>query len=117
MFYSLFLQILSGIVGLWVAEYFVVGVQIIGNWQMILLAGAALGAVNFFVKPVVNVITFPLKLLTFGLFTIVVNMGMVWIIDILFPELIIDGIIPLFWTAIVVWILSIILSLFGRGKI
>lgn len=115
MFQTLFLQILAGILGFWLAAKFVSGVEFIGPIQSLLLAGLILGLVNFFIKPIVKLITWPLKILTFGLFSIVINMTMVWIVDILFPELIIAGIIPLFWTTVIVWGLSLILFLFGKG--
>jgi len=114
---SLFLQILAGILGLYLATKFVSGVEFIGPIQSLLLAGLILGLVNFLVKPIVKFITWPLRVLTFGLFTIIINMGMIWIVDILFPELIIPGIIPLFWTTVIVWALNLILSLFGKGAI
>jgi len=37
---------------------------------------------------------------------------MVWTVDILFPELIISGIIPLFWTTVVIWGVSLLLGLY-----
>jgi len=113
---SLIIQILSGIAGLWLADRFVPGVDFTGSIEALLIAGLALGLVNFFLKPIIKLITFPLRLLTLGLFGIVINMAMIWIIDILFPELIILGIIPLFWTSLIIWGMSTILSLLGKGK-
>lgn len=42
-----------------------------------LLAGAVLGVVNMFVRPIVKVLSFPFYLLTLGLFFIVVNALMI----------------------------------------
>jgi len=115
--HSLILQIIAGIVGLWAATRFVGGVEFTGPLTTLLIAGTALGAINTFIKPIVKLVTLPLRLLTFGLFGIVINMVMVWIVDILFPELIVTGLIPLFWTSIAIWILSAAVSLFGKGKL
>lgn len=117
MIQSLVLQIISAIVGLWLAARFVSGVELVGPIQTLLLTGSILGLVNSFLKPIVKLITLPLRLLTLGLFSIVVNMAMVWLVDVFFPELIIEGIFPLFWTTLIIWSLSIFLSLFGKGKI
>lgn len=109
----LLFQIVAGILGLWLAIKFVPGVEFRGPINTLLLAGLVLGLINFFIKPIINKITFPLRILTLGLFSLVINMIMVEIVDILFKELIIEGIVPLFWTSLIVWVLSLF---FGVAK-
>lgn len=109
---NLFLQIISGILGLWLAVQFVSGVEFIGPWKILLFCGFILGLINFFIKPVLNFIALPLRMLTLGLFSLVINMGMIWIVDVFFPELIIKGLIPLFWATLIIWGLTFILPLF-----
>ena len=82
------LQIAAGIGGLWLATAFIVGVSFDG--------------------------TLPLNILTLGLFSLVVNMLMVLAVDILFIDLTIAGLIPLFWTTLLVWGLSIIPNIFSK---
>lgn len=117
------LQITGGILGIWIAVKFIPGAELKiipghssifdialnANWQILLLTGSCLGLVNFLIKPLLQVITFPLRILTMGLTGLAINMAIVWLIDILFAELIIQGIIPLFWTTLVVWILNFLL--------
>jgi|TARA_B100001971_G_C18255142_1_gene581452 putative membrane protein len=114
---SLILQILSGILGLWLAARFVSGVEFTGSLQTLLAAGLILGLINLFIKPVIKLVSLPIRLLTFGLFGIIINMAMLWILDIVFPELIISGITPLFWATIIIWAISLIFSVTGKGKI
>ncbi len=123
---SLILQIIAGILGIFLATKFVPGVSLeiipgqsslfgiefTASWQILLLVGSALGLINFFIKPVLKMITLPLRILTFGLFSLVINMVMVWTVDILFPELVIQGIIPLFWTTVIIWGVSLLLGLY-----
>ncbi len=45
-----------------------------------LFAALVLGLVNAVIRPVVNVLTLPLNILTLGLFTLVVNGVMLWIV-------------------------------------
>ena len=110
---QLFWQIIFGILGLYLAILLVPGVAISGGEELtqqgikaLLLAGAVLGLINFFIKPIVKIITFPLRLLTFGLFGLIINMAMVWIVDVLFFELTIANLSALFWTSLIVWLLS-----------
>ena len=113
---KLIIQIIAGVASLWLAAKFVPKVDFVGDLQYLFLAGGFLGIINFFIKPILKIITLPLKILTFGLFSLVINMAMVWIVDIFFPELIIQGIIPLFWTTLVVWGVSILLGLYTPRK-
>ena len=106
-------QIIVGILGLYLAILLVPGVAISGGEELtqqgvksLFLAGAVLGLINFFIKPIVKIITFPLRLLTFGLFGLVINMAMVWIVDIIFPELVIANLSAIFWTSLIIWLLS-----------
>lgn len=108
----LLLQILAGILGLWLASYFVSGVEFIGSWKTLLLCGLILGLINFFIKPVLNFIALPLRMLSLGLFSLVINMGLIWMVDVFFTELIIKGLIPLFWTSLIIWGLTFILPFF-----
>jgi len=123
---KLFLQIIAGILGIFLATKFVPGVSLeiipgqsslfgiefTAAWQILVLVGGVLGLINFFIKPVLKIITLPLRLLTFGLFSLVINMLMVWVVDILFLELVISGIQPLFWTTVIIWLISLLLGLY-----
>lgn len=85
-------------------------------WTLILVA-LVFGLVNWLVKPVVKLLTFPLFILTLGLFTLVVNALMLlltsWLSDVLNLSFHVEG----FWTAvlggliisIVSWALHIVL--------
>ncbi len=122
---KLIFQVIAGILGIFLAEKFVPGVflDIIPNqssflgivftadWQILILTGVALGLFNFILKPILGLITFPLKVLTLGLFGFALNMFLVWLVAFLFPELAIQGLIPLFWTTLIIWLINIILGL------
>lgn len=108
--FSLISQVLGSIAGLWLADQLVPGVEILGNWQVLAIIGTVLGLANALLKPILSALTFPLKILTLGLFGLVLNMLFIWLADIAFPELIITGLIPLFWTTAIVWLANFILQ-------
>ena len=128
--WRLLIQAVSGISGLWLADRFVKGVDFTGPLFIIpkseaeigqifgtlVFVGAFWGLLNFFVKPLLKIITFPLRLITLNLFSLVIAMGLVWAVDIVFPELIIQGIIPLFWTTLILWVLSTFLTAWLPNK-
>ena len=120
----LFLQIVSGILGLWLADRFIPGVDFKGFLfilptgiadlskllNTLTFAGILLGILNFALKPILKKITFPLRIITFNLFSLVIAMFLVWLVDIFSPELIIQGLKPLFFTTIIVLAVNFILS-------
>ena len=87
------------------------GITLSQQWQLFLMTGAILGVINFFIKPIIKKLTLPLRILTLGLFSLILNMAVIWFLDILLQELQILGIIPLFFTTIIVWITNFILGL------
>ena len=114
---DLFIKIVSGILGLWLASQFLDEVIFIGSWQTLAIAGLVLGLINFFVKPVLKTITLPLRIITLGLFGLVINMAIIWLVDIFFSQLNIVGILPLLWISLIVWGLGIVLNkLFPKNK-
>ncbi len=118
-------SILAGILAIFLATRFVPGVSLeiipgqsvffgvvlTQRWQILILVGAVLGLINFFIKPILDKLTFPLKILTLGLFSLILNMAVIWFLGILFPEFEIKGLIPLFWTTLIVWGINFLLGL------
>lgn len=116
MIQSLLLHILAGIAGLWIALQFISGAEFTGSNQQLLIVGLVLGILNAILKPVLNIITFPIRILTLGLSSLVINLLLVWMLDIFFPELTFIGFLPLIQTTLIVWLITIPLSLISRGK-
>jgi putative membrane protein len=113
---NLIFQVAAGILSFWLAIKFVPGVEFSGETKYLLLVGLVLGLINFFIKPILNLITLPLRTVTFGLFGLVINMVIIWVVDIIFPELIISGLVPLFWTTLIIWGVSIFFGLYNQKK-
>ena len=77
----------AGLTGLalWVVTKFVAGVEFVGGDStlqrvgIIFVVAVIFGLVNAFVKPIVQLISLPLYIVTLGLFHVVVNALMLWI--------------------------------------
>jgi len=120
----LFWHIVAGVLSIFLAVRFVPGVslevipgetffriEIAQEIQALLLVGGILGIINFFVRPIINRITLPLKILTLGLFPFILDLITVWILDVFFQEFTVLGLTPLFFTAAIVWITNFFLGL------
>ena len=101
---SLLLKIIGSTLGFWLAAELIPGVTLVGGGKALVLTGLALGLANFFLKPILAIVSFPLKILTFGLFGLVLNVLMVWLIDFLLPELTLSGLTALLGTTFFVWL-------------
>ena len=58
---------------LWVAAYFLTGLDFNGTSSSSLMVAAVFGLVNSLLRPLLTVLTCPLIVLTLGLFTLVIN--------------------------------------------
>ena len=113
------LRILIAAVGLWLAARIVPGVTADG-WTTLLIAGFLLGIVNAVVRPVVTVLTFPLTIVTLGLFLLVVNAAMIGLVAWFLDGPAVDGLLPgvqaAVVTGIVSWIGQVLLGDAGRRE-
>jgi putative membrane protein len=86
-----------------------------------LAAGLLLGLINAIVRPVLVVLTFPITLLTLGLFLLVLNGLCLWLVSVFVSGFHVAGFWPAFWGALVVsivsWILTALVSDSGRVTI
>jgi len=112
MIQTVILSLVAGIGGLWVATKFVPGVSFEGSWQTFLMVAGVLGVILIIVKPILSFVSFLLRIVILG----AILFGVVWGLDIAFPELNILGLVPLAWTVLAIGGASIILSLLGKGK-
>jgi putative membrane protein len=96
---KLLLRLLVTAAALWVATRFVPGISFAGN-NYVALLGVALvfGVVNTFVRPVLKLFSFPVVLLTLGLFLFVINALMLLLTSFLSSRLgfgfHVDGFVP-----------------------
>ena len=107
---NLLSQIVAGMTGFFIADQLINGV-VIDPPIMIISAGIILGIINFFVKPILDLITFPLRIITLGLSTFLINIVIVWFVQAIFLEISIDLFLPLLYTTLIVWVLGLVLQL------
>ena len=101
--------------GVMVAAAFMPGIRYDSTGALI---GAALllGILNAFVRPVLLILGAPLILLTLGIFILLVNGLMLYWVPSIVRGFHVDGYGSAFWGAIVVGVISWILSAFFRGS-
>ncbi|OGD32370.1 hypothetical protein A3C91_04925 [Candidatus Azambacteria bacterium RIFCSPHIGHO2_02_FULL_52_12] len=106
--------LVGNVLALALASTYITGVMLAEGLKSLLIVSLIFTAVNFIVKPVLKLLMGPFILLTFGLFTIVINMGMLWLTDVLSSELRIIGISALFIATLLIGAVNIIIHIVFR---
>jgi len=75
-----------------------------------LLAAFVLGLVNALVRPLALVLTLPLTVVTFGLFLLVLNGGMLKLAAIFVPGFRITGWMPAIWASLLLTLLNVLID-------
>jgi len=97
--------------GLYLSVNLVPQVSYSGGWQTLAIAGFCIALLNLAVAPIIKLLALPLRVLTLNLFSLVIDMSMVWLAAALIPELTISGIGPLLAATIIILILNSLLWL------
>lgn len=83
------------------------------NWQGLLIATLILGLLNAFLKPLLLFLSLPLVIVTFGLFTVVINAVLLYLVGRL-KYFHVDSFWAAFWGALIISIVSLVLNSLTR---
>src|SRR5688500_11038151 len=70
---QIIIRIVINAVALWIADAILPGLTVSDSTGELLLVAVVFGLVNAFIKPIVQILSCPLTILTLGLFTLVIN--------------------------------------------
>ena len=112
MFKNLIIRVLTNSIAIYLASEIVPGFTFSEKESFIplLTAGFMLGLINFFIKPALKLLSAPIILFTLGLFTIVINVAMLLLLDHFVEELTITGFWAAFWGMIVISLVNIFIG-------
>jgi len=109
-------RLIANAAALWVASYLLSGIQYTGSWPGLLGVALVFGVVNALIKPVLTVLSLPVQVLTLGMFTFVINALLLmltsWLASSLGIAFVVDGFVPALLGALIVSIVSGLLSVF-----
>jgi putative membrane protein len=111
-------RLLVNAAALWVATRIVPGVTFDGGPLPMLGVALVFGMLNASLRPLAKILTFPLIIVTLGIFALVINGLMLWLTSSLSSTLgfgfYVSGFWAAFWGALVVSVVSLMLSLLIR---
>ncbi|OGK47749.1 hypothetical protein A3A55_02230 [Candidatus Roizmanbacteria bacterium RIFCSPLOWO2_01_FULL_40_14] len=101
---NFFINLLISAIAVFMTAYVLPGVTLEQDILTILIVAVLLGIANSVIKPILHILTFPITIVTFGLFALVINALMVMLVDYYVAGFSVSN----FWWALV---FSIVLSL------
>ena len=106
-------QILVNALAIFLADYLLPGFIFEGDIITLIIAGLILGLINAFIRPILRILSAPLIILSLGLFIVIINIIMLWVLEYLVSDLTIIGFWSYFWGVLII---SLVNMFFGTGK-
>ena len=110
------LHIIANALAVLTAEWLVPGVIYQYQFLSLMKIALILALVNVLLKPILKLVFSPLILITLGLFTIIINIFLIWLTVYFAPELSITNFTAYFWIMIIVSFFNFIVSAFIRKQ-
>lgn len=85
--------------------YLIPGIEI-KSFVTALIVALVLGLVNAFIRPLLVILTLPINFLTLGLFTLVINALLFWLVSTWIPGFTVPGFGEAFLGALILWAAS-----------
>lgn len=118
---KLIIRLVINAIALWVAITFVPGIYAEPSWLNIFLLALIFGLVNALLHPLISLLTCPLLILTLGLGTLLINTLLFWLTGLIGNQFgvgfTVDGFWPAFFGALIVTLVSTILTLFVKDEL
>jgi putative membrane protein len=107
---SFIIRLFSNSLALYIAYLLVPGLVINNGWTGFIVAGLFLGILNLSVKPILKFISAPIIILTLGIFSLIINGVLLWLVSYTLDFVIIQTFTALIWSTIIVTIANVIIT-------
>ena len=105
----------SNLIALILAGQLIAGFEISADFVNLLIAAGVFTIINLYIRPLVKFFLSPLVILTLGLFSLVINAGMLYLLDILSENVTIAGIEALAYGTLLITIVNILLNFSAKS--
>ena len=99
------MRLVINVFALLVVAYVVPGFVLVDIWSAI-VAAVIIGAVNTFVRPLVQLLALPITLATFGIFALIINVLLLWIVSLIVPGFDIANFLTAFVASVLLTLVS-----------
>ncbi len=98
---STLLSFLGTAAAVFITVNIVPGISVAGGWVTILLIALAWSVITMIIRPVLQILTLPITVITIGLFSFVLNALLFWAMELVVPGFDVQGFIPALVGAVV----------------
>lgn len=92
----LVLRYLGVVAAVYLTVNLVPGISVSGGWVTMFIVALVWSVISMVIKPVLGLLTLPINLLTFGVFSFIVNALLFWAMTLIVPGFVVAG----FWSAL-----------------
>lgn len=107
---KLILTLVANLAAVVFASYFVPEFAVTTNAQGLVPLVFILSLINLTIRPIIKIFLSPLIFITFGLFTIIINAGILFVVDIFSESLTINGLLPLLYATSIISIINLLIN-------
>ena len=105
------LRWLANGLGLWIAARLIPGIEYNDQLHVIVIAALIFSIVNALIRPILVVLSLPAIVLTLGLFMLVVNGFMLYLVTVVYPRFQIATFPRAIWAVMIVWLVNYAMSI------
>lgn len=96
--------------GLWVAAELFTGISYNDKIHYLIIAALIFAAVNALIRPLLVILSLPAIVLSFGLFTLLVNTAMLYLTSLLYPKLHISSFLSALGAVVILWLINFLMT-------
>ena len=100
------LRYLGTVAAVFLTVHLVPGLAESNGWETTLLVALVWSVITMVIRPILSILTLPITLITFGLFSFVLNAFLFWAMTLIIPGFVVSGFLPALLGALVLSILS-----------
>lgn len=108
--FSFVIRLFSNSIALGIAHWLVPGFVVNGGLKGFVIAGVVLGMLNLVVKPILKFISTPIIIVTLGIFSLIINGFLLWLVSYLLDFVNIQTLTALIWGTILITLANVILT-------
>ena len=116
MLHTFVVRLLANGLGLWIAAELLSGIDYGNDWIVLLVATVIFSVVNAIIRPIVVLFSLPAIIITFGLFTLIINSLMLYLVTLLYPAFSVGDFGAAIITVIIVWVANHAINTLIPGK-
>jgi len=106
---------LANLIALWITSRFVPNFLITPGGMSLTVVALLLTVIQTFIRPLIKLIFSPIIMITFGLFILIINATLLFLLDKFSSSLTINGLEALFFATVIISVVNIVLHIVYRA--